>query len=186
MKRWRHGILCLGLAVMLFPLAGFADSALGGNPNGVTFVEGLAMEKLATRSGPATEYRETGTYEVKGESVRIISRAYDENDICWVQCEVLYRNELRRAYTGLKRFDTASFDLDDVPEEEPLGDQAAVTTTSEAMYGPGGGYATYTDLTVDRGQTVTLIAIENDYAQVEWETPEQCYRAWVPVGTLRY
>ena len=186
MKRWRHSILCLGLVVMLLPLAVLADGTLSGNPGGVAPVEGLAIDRLATRSGPATEYRDTGTYRVEGEYVRLISRAYDRNGLCWVQCEVLYGNKLRRVYTGLKRFDTATFDLSSVPEEVPLDYQAKVTATSKAMYGPGDGYGTYAELTVDQGQTVTMIAVENDYAQVEWTTSIQSYRAWVPVHTLRY
>ena len=186
MKRWRNLIVCLGLAVLLFPLAALADSAFGGNPYGLAPIEGLAVDRLATRSGPSTEYRETGTYWVEGEAVRIVSLAYDKNGICWVQCEVLYGNKLRRVYTGLKRLDTASFDLGSVPEEAPLDFQARVISTSKAMYGPGEGYATYAELTVDKGQKVAVIAIENDYAQVEWTTSIQSYRAWVPAHTLRY
>jgi uncharacterized protein YraI len=149
-------------------------------------VQALTIENLATRSGPGTGYRETGTYRVKGKSVVVISRAYDRNDLCWLQCEVLYRDKVRRVYTGLKRFDAASFDLESVPEEAPLDYSAKVTATSKAQYGPGDAYGTYGSLTVDKGQTVTIIAIEGDYAQVEWETTEQKYRAWVPVNTLRY
>jgi len=148
--------------------------------------EALAIDNLATRSGPSTKYRETGTYNVRGEHITVISLAYDENDLCWVQCEVTYRNQLRRVYTGLKRFDIASFDLHGVPVEEPTDDKVKVTATSKAMYGPGEGYDTYGSLTVDKGQTVTIIAIENDYAQVEWTTSIQSYRAWVPIHTLNY
>lgn len=149
-------------------------------------IEALAIDDLATRSGPSTEYRETGSYPLKGDYVTLISVAYDKNDICWVQCEVPYKNTLRRIYTGLKRFDINSFDLDSVPEELPLEYQAKVTATSKAMFGPGDGYGTYDSLTVDKGQTVTIITIENDYAQVEWNTTKQSYRAWVPVRTLSY
>lgn len=149
-------------------------------------VEALAIDNLSTRSGPSNEYRETGTYNVKGEYVQLISCAYDANDICWVQCEVAYGNKLRRVYTGLKRFDTASFDLYDVIEEEPFDESVKVTATSKAMFGPGSDYGTYDSLTVDKGQTVTIITIENDYAQVEWTTTKQSYRAWVPIHTLAY
>ncbi len=148
-------------------------------------VEALAADRLATRSGPGTEYRDTGTYPVKGEYVRLLSRAYDENDLCWMQCEVVSGRKLRRVYTGLQRFDATSFDLADVAEEDPLDYLAKATATCRAMYGPGDGYDTYDSLTVDKGQTVTVIAIENDYAQVEWTTSKQSYRAWVPLHTLK-
>ena len=186
MKRWRKSIICLALVVMVLPLAALADGTLGGDPDRLVPVEGLAAERLATRSGPATAYRETGTYRVEGESVRMVSLAYDESGVCWVQCEVLHGNKLRRLYTGLKRFDAATFDLGSVPEEHPLDYQARVIATSEALYGPGNGYGTYAELSVDKGQAVTVIALEHDYAQVEWTTSIQSYRAWVPVDTLRY
>jgi len=161
-------------------------SATDGPTGSITknIVQALAADSLATRSGPATQYRETGTYQVKGEYVRLVSLAYDGGGLCWVQCEVLYGNTLRRVYTGLQRFDAATFDLDGVPEEAPLGYQAKVTATSKAMYGPGDGYGAYAQLTVDKGQTVTVIAVESDYAQVEWTTSTQSYRAWVPAHTL--
>jgi len=146
----------------------------------------LAVDNLATRSGPSTQYRETGMYNVKAERVRVISLAYDGSGVCWVQCEVAYGSKLRRVYTGLKRFDTASFDLYGVPEEGKPDTQNKVNTTSKAMYGPGDGYDTYGSLTVDKGQTVTVISIENGYAQVEWTTSKQSYRAWVSIDTLDY
>lgn len=149
-------------------------------------LEGLTIDKLATRSGPSTQYSETGTYKVKGEYVRLLSFAYDRSDVCWIQCEVPYRNKLRRVYTGLKRFDTTTFDLNSVPEEDPLEYPAVVGITSWAMYGPGKGYDIYDRLMVEEGQDAVIIAIENGYAQVEWQTAERSYRAWVPLYTLEY
>lgn len=186
MKQWLHSMLCLCLVVVLLPMAALAEEAPSATQVGLAPVYGSTIDRLSTRSGPSTEYRETGTYYVEGESVRILSLAYDRNDICWVQCEVSYGSKLRRVYTGLKRFDTTTFDLATVPEETMLAEKAKVTATSKAMYGPGDGYATYTELTVDQGQTVAVIAIEAEYAQVEWTTDIQSYRAWVPVNTLRY
>ena len=116
----------------------------------------------------------------------MISLAYDRDDVYWVQCEVSYRNKLRRIYTGLKRFDEDSFDVYDLPEEDPSDEAIQVIATSKAMYGPGEGYDTYDSLTVDKGQTVTVITIENEYAQVEWMTAKQSNRAWVPIDTLDY
>lgn len=161
-----------------------ATSTTTSNATVESIVKARAADNLATRSGPAAKYRETGTYPVKGEAVRLLSRAYDEDGICWVQCEVRSGNELRRVYTGAQRLDAATFDLGGVPEETPLGDPAKAAAASKAMYGPGDGYDTYDALTVEKGQTVTVIAIENEYAQVEWATSVQRYRAWVPVGSL--
>lgn len=46
------------------------------------------MEKLATRSVPGTRFRDTGSFDVRGETVKILCRAYNHNDVCWVECEV--------------------------------------------------------------------------------------------------
>jgi len=167
----------LAALLVLFVIVGYADGGATDELEDVVIVEALTIERLATRSGPSTAYRETGTYDVKGEHVRVISLAYDHNDVCWVQCEVTYRNKLRRVYTGLKRFDADSFDVEGMPVEEIPEDKVKVTATSKAMYGPGEGYDTYESLTVDKGQSVIVIAVENDYAQVEWTTSIQSYRA---------
>ncbi len=163
-----------------------ATPSFGQNGAEGGFIEALTIDNLPTRSGPGTKYRETGTYKVKDEYVRVISQAYDHGGVCWIQCEVLYGNKLRRVYTGLKRFDSATVDLASLPGEEPLAERVKVIATSKAMYGPGAGYDTYGSLTVDKGQTVTVMAMENDYAQVEWTTTKQSYRAWVPAHTLKY
>ncbi len=149
-----------------------------------SIAEALAKENLATRSGPGGDYRETGTYPLKGELVRLFSQAYDEDGNCWVQCDMPAGDKLRRVYTGLQRFDAATFDLGGVREEIPLDDHAKMVATVHAMYGPGEGYDAYAELTVDKGQTVIIIAIEEDYAQVEWKTSKQLYRAWVPTDSL--
>ena len=149
-----------------------------------TPIEGLTIDNLSTRSGPSTGYNDTGTYRVKGTYVRLISCAYDKNDLCWVQCDIPYGNKLRRVYTGLKRFDTTTFDLSALPVEVPTEERVRVSVTAKAMYGPGTDYATYSDLTLEKGQTVHLIALENGYAQVEWTVDTQRYRAWVSVRAI--
>lgn len=160
----------------------------GGEDVGTATVvlQAKAIDKLSTRSGPSTSYRETETYNVIGETIRIISRFDDANGVCWVQCDIPVGSTFRRLYTGLKRFDTSTVDIYSIPLEMPLGYKAKVISTSKAMYGPGGNYGTYGSLTVDKGQTVTIITLENGYAQVEWKTSKQMYRAWVLESTLSY
>ncbi len=77
----------------------------------------MATTRLATRTGPTTEYTEPGTFYLEGSYVKIVSIAYDENGVPWVQCEISEGYGLMRVYTGLKRFDAATvalptFDLD--------------------------------------------------------------------------
>ena len=86
---------------------------------------GLATQKLATRDGPGTTYNEKGTYNVAGQYIKVLSRAWDKrNSIWWVKCEIPYRNEVRVLWTGYKRFDSSTLPLESIPME---GQQASVT-----------------------------------------------------------
>ena len=79
---------------------------------------GLATQKLATRTGPGTQYEEGGTYFVEGEYIQVISRAYDEaNGIWWVKCAIPYHGEIRILWTGYKRFDSNQLPLETIPIE---------------------------------------------------------------------
>ena len=79
---------------------------------------GLAKQKLATRSGPGTTYDEKGTYNVAGQYIRVLSRAWDSrNSIWWVKCEIPYRGEIRVLWTGYKRFDSSTLPLESIPVE---------------------------------------------------------------------
>ena len=77
---------------------------------------GLTTQKLATRSGPSTQYDETGTYFVKGQYIKVICRAYDSlTGIWWVKCEIPYHGEIRVLWTGYSRFDSDTLPLDSIP-----------------------------------------------------------------------
>ena len=120
-------------------------------------VKGLTIDKLSTRSGPSTAYRETGTYKVKGQWIRLYSYAYDNNGVCWVQCDVPYGEKFRRVYTGLKRFDASTVDLSQLPQEDPTKfETVKMLETATALYGPGDGYSTYDQLTADKNSKVSL------------------------------
>lgn len=177
------------LACMLALCMGGIAGAMATTAGALDYpVEGLTIDKLSTRSGPGTRYRDTGTYKVQDQYVPLFSVAYDGSGVCWVQCDILYGSKLRRLYTGLKRFDASTFDLSSLPEEDPMDfdERVRVLATSKALYGPGPAYDVYDTLTVDKGQRVTVIAIQDDYAQVEWTTSKQSYRAWVYLSTLDY
>ena len=104
-----------------------AVNALGGSGDwdggtsektGEKEIYGLAIQKLATRKGPGTTYEGGGTYEVKGEYIRVLAKAWDKrNEIWWVKCVIPYRKEERILWTGYKRFDKTTLSLDDLPEE---------------------------------------------------------------------
>lgn len=149
-------------------------------------VEAVAMEKLATRSGPGTRFRDTGSFDVRGETVKILCRAYDHNDVCWVECEVRAKNgKLARVYTGLKRFDPDTFDWWEIDEEMGIFHQTRATRTVKARFGPGEEYDVYDKLTVDRNQRISVVKLEGDWAEVEWTTSKRSYRAWVERDVLK-
>ena len=81
-------------------------------------VYGLTIQKIATRKGPGTNYAEGGTYNVKGQYLKVLAKAYDKrNGIWWVKCVIPYHGENRVLWTGYKRFDKNTLSLDDLPEE---------------------------------------------------------------------
>lgn len=169
----------LALLMMLILLAGSAQAYY--EP-----VEAVAAEKLATRSGPGTRFRDTGSFDVRGEKVKLLCRAYDHNDVCWVECEVRAKNgKLARVYTGLKRFDPDSFDWWDIDEEMAIYQETRATRTVKARFGPGEAYDVYGQLTVDKNQRISVVKLEGDWAEVEWTTSKRSYRAWVPRDVLK-
>ncbi|MGN0777947.1 MAG: hypothetical protein ACI4MJ_02265 [Aristaeellaceae bacterium] len=138
--------------------------------------------RIASRSGPGTDYNELGSYFKKGYTVTVLSKAYDErNSIWWLQIELTYSSELRRMYTGLKRVD---IDINDVQEEYPLY-FATVTGNYTPYYGPGTNYTAH-KLTVPAGTEGIVYALENGWAQLEYydASKEQYRRVWLPMDRL--
>lgn len=81
-------------------------------PSGST-LWGFTKQRLSTRSGPGTQYTDTGTYSSLANSwVEVRSRAWDSrNDIWWVEVNV----NGRWLWTGYKRFDSSSIPLETIP-----------------------------------------------------------------------
>ena len=77
---------------------------------------GLAIDKLATRTGPSPRYEGGKTYSVKGQYIQVLSRAFDSgNGIWWVKCVIPYGDEKRILWTGYKRFDPNTLPLEWIP-----------------------------------------------------------------------
>lgn len=92
---------------------------------------GLASQKLATRYGPGTQYEEGGTYNVAGQYIRILSRAWDKrNSIWWVKCEIPYKGDTRVLWTGYKRFDSSTIPLESIPIEGDTNTSQGTTGTT--------------------------------------------------------
>ena len=91
----------------------------GGVSGGYTqyaYVTGTLNARLATRTGPGTQYDEPGSFLSAGSKVTVLSKAYDQrNGIWWVKCEIPYKKEIRVLWTGWKRFDHNVTDLESIP-----------------------------------------------------------------------
>ena len=143
-------------------------------------------QKLATRTGPGTWYDEPGTFfsgSWSYTSVRVLTRAWDSrNDIWWVQVEFTSGGKDYRAYTGLKR---VSVNINSVPDEQVLG-TASMLRSAAACWGPGSNYAR-SSTNIPSGISVTVLDVENGYAQIEFSDSRVGYsrrRAWTPVDNL--
>lgn len=76
----------------------------------------LTTMRLSINDGPGTSryFNEIGTYNVQGQMVKVFAKSWDtDNDIWWIQCEIPGTNII--GWTGLKRFDQSTFDLDALP-----------------------------------------------------------------------
>ena len=148
-----------------------------------TGIQVLTKERLATRSGPGTNYTETGSYFQANTWVKAISAAYDNaNGIWWVQVELEYLGLKRRIYTGVKRLQMSA---DQVMTEEAEGG-AVLTRSVYAYYGPGNGYDMYPDK-IPAWTSGTIWMRENLYALFEYyDAAQNLYRrVWVPESALQ-
>ena len=138
--------------------------------------------KLATRSGPGTQYAEPGTFfgnNWQNQTVRVLKKSYD-GSIWWVQVD--FRNGTKKNYrvwTGVKRVDV---NLDQVKEEIPIGD-CEILPTSDTYFGPGGNYAK-ANISIKQTTDGNLYQIENGYADVDFYGSKGIQRCWVPQSAV--
>lgn len=195
MRKWMGIILAMVMCLMLAGAAANAwnvprnngsSSSGGSNSYGYSTTAKLT-DDLATRSGPSTTYTGCGTYKMKGKTVTVLKRAFDNGGVQWVEVEFEYNGGYRRAWTGVKRLSISSSSLASLPEE--TGDSFIGYGTFNGQvsprFGPSSMHATYGDRTYYRGNQVAVIDAENGYYLVEsWITEkdgkERILRSWVP------
>ena len=167
-------LLVLTISLCFLPLSALADSS-----DYTPYTAKLLM-RMATREGPSTAYAEPGSFFSKGDTVSVISIAYDINSVPWVQVEFSYRGGLIRAYTGLKRVD---IDASWLPTDE-FGVSGRITTSTQAYRGPGEGYVAY-DFTVPNGTEGIVYNLENGYVQFAYSRSGQERLVWVQETHVR-
>lgn len=179
----RIGALLVLLALALLPAAAGAywdyDMQLALMDDELPEIYGTLNQRMATRTGPATEYPEPGTFGAKGDRVRIISVTFDQNDVPWVQVDLRAGSKHMRVYTGFKRISGVS--LNSIPREFNYGIEQTLTQDYEPMYGPGTNYSAYA-YTLRKGRTVTVQDYENGYAMCDFysKSDGRWNRVWIP------
>lgn len=136
------------------------------------------LMKLATRSGPGTQYDEPGTFfgkNWKTTTVRALGKSWD-GSTWWVLVDFSNGGKASyRVWTGLKRVDV---EIDQLPEVYPIG-QGTVSATSNTYRGPGGNYAR-AKVSINGWKDVVAYGRENGYVEVEFIQGSKWYRLWVP------
>ena len=147
------------------------------------YVTGTLNQRLATRTGPGTQYDEPDSFFSAGTRVTLLSKAYDQrNGIWWVQVEFSENGSRYRAYTGAKRF--SDLNLNQLPEERKLGYCFIPFESIAGYYGPSYSYQRIAR-NVPGHDDVEIIAISKDsgtyFYQVEfYDSGIGCWRrAWV-------
>jgi len=152
---------------------------------------GLATMNLATRTGPATEYTEPGTFNLKGQYIKLISSACDSGGVTWLQCEITADGQLMRVYTGLKRFDQGTFSLWNLKTEQGYWYSTNTQAGFTPRMGPGNQYKAESAY-IPYGAQVTIVTEEDGWLQFEYDTgiiksgsATYILRAWAPSGYFR-
>ena len=144
------------------------------------------LMKLATRSGPGTEYAEPGTFfgnNWQSQTVKVLRKSYD-GSIWWVQVDFRNGNKSSyRVWTGIKRVDV---DLNKVREDQRICD-CDIYPTSDTWFGPGGNYAR-ANISISRSACGTIRGRENGYVDVEYWYEDDGYdgshRIWIPESAV--
>jgi len=160
----------------------------GGGYSGEYAISVRLIEDLATRSGPGTQYTGCGSYRMKGQYVKALSRGYDRGGVMWVEIEFSYGGGVRRAWTGAKRLDISERQLYSLPEGDPAYSLGVGTVTGRISprFGPGTIYAPYGDRDFYSGAQVAVLRELNGFYMVEcYHTNGEILRSYVPVNMVR-
>jgi hypothetical protein len=143
-------------------------------------------QKLATRSGPGTEYAEPGTFFSKNwqnQTVKVLKKSYD-GSVWWVQVDFQNGSKSKyRVWTGAKRVDV---DLNRVKEDKRICD-CDIYPTSDTWFGPGGKYAK-ANISINRSAFGRIMGKENGYVDVEYWYEDDgfdgSHRVWIPESAV--
>ena len=170
-------ILALFLALaLLVPALGLAAAKTHSYTDTLKPYTAYLKDKLATRSGPGTNYTELGTYG-QNTSIKIYEREIG-GSVTWGMVEFRGNGGLIRAYTGMKRIDT---DTPDIPWANTATYSAYLGSDCVPRRGPGSEYASC-NKTLSAGTRLTLYHEEKGYVMADFYFPgdSKLTRAWIP------
>ncbi len=163
------------------------NSDQNGNNTFSYSTQARLTDDLATRSGPSTSYTGCGSYKMKGQTVTVLSRSYDDGGVLWVEVEFSYGGGYRRAWTGAKRLDLSSTQIKNLPEEDLINyiGYGTINTRTVPRFGPGNFYSTYGDRDLKRRDRVVVIDEVDDYYKIEcYYSNGEVFRSWVPTENV--
>ena len=136
-----------------------------------------ANQRIATRSGPSTKYTEPGSFFKKGAELKVFYQAKGSG-VPWGYIEFTYKNQLYRAYTGMKRLDVKQV----VPfSEEPVSHYVTLTQSFLPYYGPGYEYATLPKQ-VPKGAQVPVFFVQDGWIMFDYTLSNgKIQRGWAPL-----
>jgi len=144
------------------------------------------LMKLATRSGPGTEYEEPGTFfsgNWQDQTVRVTKKFWD-GSIWWVEVDFAWKNQRYRVWTGAKRVDV-DLDLVKTTDAKKSAGKYAYLYETDTWRGPGTNYAKGKPLQNEQGD-VKVRNYENGFYEVDFfdEMMKIQRRCWVPEGAV--
>jgi len=101
-------------------------------------VSAVLNQRMATRSGPGTQYTEELGTLPQDTSITLIHYVQDKNNVPWGLVEFSRNNQLYRAYTGMKRINVPGGNAPYLAEHPA---PASATASTTVYYGPGTRYA---------------------------------------------
>lgn len=148
----------------------------------------VAIDSLATRSGPDTNYDEIHGFSMdKGYPVNVL-REQETNGIPWVELEFMYRGKWYRVWTGEKRI-TRVFCADVKDGDYQAYAHGEVNDDTPGRYGPGEKYEVLYK-NIEAGMQVEILSSENNWYLIQYNwynAKDNSYyyvRTWVPRETV--
>lgn len=144
------------------------------------------LKRIATRTGPSNYFDEPGSFFSAGDQVKVITRAWDdENEVWWFQVEFYdeFDRYWYRAYTTCVRID---LDPELVPMETDKPFETLVRVDTPVYYGPGTEFRLFKHSVAYAGYAAKVYNIEGEWAQIEYYdyATEQLRRGWVALVDL--